>query len=131
MSRASVGLEAARRSLRPLRTCAAPTLPAPAATSLPLSVHQHPSCLALPLPVVPARSLLKSALGLGPRYRVVLVMPSGGQLAQVADLYRQGKLKPVVAQVFPLEQAAQAQDLLKQGHTRGKIVLRVGEPAAG
>lgn len=45
-------------------------------------------------------------MGLGPRYRLELVFPNGAQLAEIAELYGQGKLKPVVAQVLPLEQAA-------------------------
>ena len=32
--------------------------------------------------VDPWRSFLKSALGLGPRYRVMMVSPNGAQLAQ-------------------------------------------------
>ncbi|HMK93086.1 MAG TPA: zinc-binding alcohol dehydrogenase family protein [Thermoleophilia bacterium] len=43
-------------------------------------------------------------------------------LAEVARLVDQGKLKPVVGQVLPLEQARRAHELL-DGHHFGKIVL--------
>lgn len=47
------------------------------------------------------------------------------QLKQIADLIDEGKVKPVIAKIFPLEQAAEAQKESKEGHTRGKIVLKV------
>lgn len=98
----------------------------------------------------PSRSFLKGALGLGPRYRVVLVFHNGAQvrkrvdllpsplaaalrcsstahrravhlnaplprcaapacrpvqLTSIAQLYSEGKLKPVLAQTLPLEKA--------------------------
>jgi NADPH:quinone reductase-like Zn-dependent oxidoreductase len=49
--------------------------------------------------------------------------PDGAQLAQIASLIDAGKVRTTVAAVFPLAQAAAAQELSKQGHTRGKIVL--------
>lgn len=52
------------------------------------------------------RRFLKGALWLGPRYRVVLVWPSGAQLATLFRLWQEGKLKPVVAEVMPLSKAA-------------------------
>ena len=47
------------------------------------------------------------------------------QLNQIAKLIDEGKLKPVIAKVMPLEQAAEAQKESEQGHVRGKIVLEV------
>lgn len=46
-------------------------------------------------------------------------------LKQIADLIDAGKVKPVIAEVYPLEDAAAAQEKSKQGHTTGKIVLQV------
>lgn len=46
-------------------------------------------------------------------------------LEQGARLIEEGKLKIHVSQVLPLAQAAQAHRLLEQGHTSGKIVLKV------
>jgi NADPH:quinone reductase-like Zn-dependent oxidoreductase len=50
------------------------------------------------------------------------------QLKQIAALIDEGKLKIFIAKVFPLEKAAEAQELSEKGHTRGKIVLEVLRP---
>lgn len=47
------------------------------------------------------------------------------QLEHIAQLIDAGKVKPVIAKIMRLEQAAEAQELSKEGHSRGKIVLRV------
>jgi NADPH2:quinone reductase len=44
-------------------------------------------------------------------------------LASLLDLLQQKKIKPLVAQRFPLEDARHAQELLGQGGVQGKIVL--------
>lgn len=49
----------------------------------------------------------------------------GPELAQVVALADEGKLAVNVERVFPLDQAAAAQELNRQGHVRGKIVIRV------
>lgn len=49
----------------------------------------------------------------------------GPQLSQVVALADEGKLAVNVERVFPLEEAAAAQELNRQGHVRGKIVIRV------
>ena len=54
----------------------------------------------------PLLGFLRSALWLGPRYRVVLVAPSGARLAQIAGLVAEGRVKPVIHSVLPLEKAA-------------------------
>jgi NADPH2:quinone reductase len=47
-------------------------------------------------------------------------------LTTLLDLLRQQKLKPIVAQRFPLAEARQAQELLAKGGVIGKIVLVPG-----
>ena len=44
----------------------------------------------------------------------------------IASLIDAGTVTPVVSTVLPLAEARQAHELLEAGHTRGKIVLRVG-----
>jgi NADPH:quinone reductase-like Zn-dependent oxidoreductase len=46
-------------------------------------------------------------------------------LEQIAHLIDEGKVMPVIAEVIPLEHAAEAQKLSEEGHTRGKIVLKI------
>lgn len=48
-------------------------------------------------------------------------------LDQITELIDSGAVIPVVSQIFPLKEAAEAQRLLEEGHTRGKIVLEVIE----
>jgi NADPH:quinone reductase-like Zn-dependent oxidoreductase len=47
------------------------------------------------------------------------------QLNEIAKLVDSGKLQITIEKVFPLAEARAAQELNAQGHTRGKIVLRV------
>jgi len=46
-------------------------------------------------------------------------------LDAIARLVDDGKVRPVVSEVFALEEAREAQLRLKEGHVRGKIVLKV------
>jgi NADPH:quinone reductase-like Zn-dependent oxidoreductase len=48
-------------------------------------------------------------------------------LNAIAKLVDEGKVKPVIAKVLPLEQAAKAHEISQKGHVRGKIVLKVHE----
>jgi NADPH:quinone reductase-like Zn-dependent oxidoreductase len=47
------------------------------------------------------------------------------ELEEIAKLIDEGKVSPVIGKIFTLEQAAEAQQLSKEGHVRGKIVLKV------
>jgi NADPH:quinone reductase-like Zn-dependent oxidoreductase len=47
------------------------------------------------------------------------------QLRQLAQLIDADKIKPVIAMILPLKDAAEAHRISEQGHTRGKIVLQV------
>ncbi|MGF1427905.1 NADP-dependent oxidoreductase [Kitasatospora sp. LaBMicrA B282] len=64
-----------------------------------------------------------SVLALGGRY--VFVRPDTADLTALTELAESGKLTVEVAASFPLEQAADAQRLSAEGHTRGKIVVTV------
>jgi NADPH:quinone reductase-like Zn-dependent oxidoreductase len=71
------------------------------------------------------------ALGeqLAPRYGVTfslpLVHPSGEQMATMAPLFEAGQLKTHLEAVFPLQDVAQAHQLIEGSHVRGKVVLTV------
>jgi NADPH:quinone reductase-like Zn-dependent oxidoreductase len=62
----------------------------------------------------------------GRRCRNVLVRPRGDDLRHLKRLAEEGKLRPVIQQVYPLEQAAEAHKASEAGHVRGKVVLGVG-----
>lgn len=55
----------------------------------------------------------------------VFVTPSAVDLAELAALVDAGRLAIDVAQVFPLEQTADAHRLVAGGHVRGKVVVAV------
>ena len=64
----------------------------------------------------------------GVRQAFVMSEANGGQLAEIAQLVGDEKLKAIVETVLPLSDATRGQELSERGHTRGKIVLRVIEP---
>ncbi len=53
----------------------------------------------------------------------------GKELAQIAALTDEGRVKVVVAEVLPLSEARKAQEMSESRHVAGKIVLRVAEEA--
>lgn len=61
------------------------------------------------------------------RYGLAVVRPerSAARLAELAELYAQGKLRIPIRQTFPLEQAAEAHRLIETRGGRGKIVLTI------
>lgn len=59
------------------------------------------------------------------RAAVVMVKACGTDLARIAALVEQGKVRTVVDSVFPLAQAAQAHDRSRSQRARGKIILQV------
>ena len=56
----------------------------------------------------------------------VFARPDAADLAALGRLAEEKRLAVEVARTYPLEQAAEAQQLLREGHTRGKLVLSVG-----
>lgn len=64
-----------------------------------------------------------AVLGLGGGY--VFVRPDARDLQALTELAERGELRVDVAATFPLEQAADAQLLNREGHTRGKIIIAV------
>jgi len=51
---------------------------------------------------------------------------SAERLAELVDLYEQGKLKVHVQETFPLDQVAAAHREVDAGHVRGKLLLTIG-----
>lgn len=61
------------------------------------------------------------------RYTFLLMTANGTELAQLAQLIEQGKLKPQVDQVFPLAQTQAALAYSEKGRAHGKIIVQVAE----
>jgi len=74
---------------------------------------------------VAGTSGVEEAAAHGVRGAALLVEPDRAGLEGVTALVEAGLLRPRVEQVFPLEQAARAHELIETGRTRGKIVLSV------
>lgn len=55
------------------------------------------------------------------------VIPDGSALATIGRLLDSGAVQVYIDKVFDLKDAAQAHTALEEGHTRGKIVLRVSD----
>lgn len=71
---------------------------------------------------VPNEDLLNKA---GIRAGYHFVYPEGKELSTIAKLFEDKKIKAPVVQELRLSECKRAQDLSQQGHTRGKIVLKV------
>ncbi len=54
-----------------------------------------------------------------------MARPDAAQLAEIAKLVDEGRVRPWVQSTFPLSEAASAQQTLEKGHIRGKIVLKM------
>ncbi len=63
----------------------------------------------------------------GVRASGMLTQANPAQLKEIASLIDAGTIRPIVAQVFPLAEAAQAHKALDAGKALGKLVLRVRE----
>jgi len=52
---------------------------------------------------------------------------AGEQLRTIVDLYNRGLLRPPAIEVLPLAEAGEAHRRVREGHVRGKIVLKVAD----
>jgi NADPH:quinone reductase-like Zn-dependent oxidoreductase len=71
-----------------------------------------------------AFGVVRGLLG-GKRLAVTRVKPRGGELEKISALIEAGKIRPVVENIFSLEQIAEAHRLSQAGHVRGKLVIRI------
>ena len=65
------------------------------------------------------------AAALGVHAMFFIVTPDAAELAELAGLVDEGKLRPVVSQVFPLRDGRQAFESATKPHPPGKTVLTV------
>ena len=55
----------------------------------------------------------------------ISVRPNGGQITTIAELLASGAVKINIDNTYPLAQVAQAHRYLEDGHTRGKVVVKL------
>jgi alcohol dehydrogenase len=72
-----------------------------------------------------ARRVLAASREMGVAYYRFLTESNGEQLTNIAQLVDEGKITPVIDQVFPFEKLPDAFQRLASGRARGKIVLAV------
>jgi NADPH:quinone reductase-like Zn-dependent oxidoreductase len=63
----------------------------------------------------------------GIRGAPVFSHPDANELAEITKLIDAGKIKPIVTQVLPFSDAAKADAQAETHHTRGKVVLKIGD----
>src|SRR5438477_6226893 len=63
----------------------------------------------------------------GIRGSSMMAHPDANVLDELGKLIEAKKITPIVSQVFPLSEASKAHQQIETRHTRGKIVLKVGE----
>jgi NADPH:quinone reductase-like Zn-dependent oxidoreductase len=59
----------------------------------------------------------------GVGYRYLFMHPSGNDLAQLADLIEQGRLRVVIDRTYPFAEIAEALDYVERGRAKGKVVV--------
>ncbi|MEQ1576172.1 MAG: NADP-dependent oxidoreductase [Hyphomicrobium sp.] len=61
----------------------------------------------------------------GAIYSFLFAHPDGSQLAEIGELLKAGRIRPVIDKIFPFEQAKEALAYLEQGRAKGKVVVQV------
>ncbi len=63
----------------------------------------------------------------GIRGTSISVTPNATELDEISKLIEQKKIRPIVSQIFPLKEAAKADEQAATHHTRGKMVIKIAE----
>lgn len=69
--------------------------------------------------------IIRAARKQGTAYSFLFVHPDGGQLAEIGELLKAGKIRPVIDRVFPFAEAKEALAYLEKGRAKGKVVVRM------
>ena len=72
-----------------------------------------------------SRKIIRHARKRGGAYSFLFVHPDGSQLAEIAELLKAGRIRPVIDKVFPFEQATEALAYLEKGRAKGKVVVQM------
>jgi NADPH:quinone reductase-like Zn-dependent oxidoreductase len=95
-------------------------------TGLPAATERYGPNLGV---LVVGMRVLSNAIGTrlfrGIRFTTVVRAADGNTLAELGKLVDARKIRPVVAQVFPLERIAEAHLAQETGRTRGKLAIRL------
>lgn len=72
-----------------------------------------------------SRKIIRQAGKRGAAYSFLFVHPDGGQLAEIGELLKAERIRPVIDKVFPFEQAKEALAYLEMGRAKGKVVVQM------
>lgn len=72
-----------------------------------------------------SRKVIRHAGKIGASYSFVFVHPDGRQLAEIGELLKAERIRPVIDKVFPFEQAKDALAYLEKGRAKGKVVVQM------
>jgi len=72
-----------------------------------------------------SRKIVRHARKRGIAYSFLFVHPDGSQLAEISELLKAGRIRPVIDKVFPFEKAKEALTYLEGGRAKGKVVVRM------
>lgn len=72
-----------------------------------------------------SRKIVKQSKKKGVEYVFHFVRPDGQQLAEIGELLKAERIRPVIDKVFPFEQAREALDYLALGRAKGKVVVKI------
>lgn len=72
-----------------------------------------------------SRKIKRLAKKQGVTYSFLFARPDGNQLAEIGELLKAERIRPVIDKVFPFEQAKEALEYLALGRSRGKVVVKV------
>jgi NADPH:quinone reductase len=89
------------------------------------AVRPHGQLAAIATPRLDLDQLLDANL----TFHGILIDNHGDRTRMLADQLRQHLLRPIIAEVFPLERAADAHRRLDTGHSGGKLVLQLRQEA--
>jgi NADPH:quinone reductase-like Zn-dependent oxidoreductase len=72
-----------------------------------------------------ARLWLTSRIRRGRRLVFFVCKPNRANLATLRELIEGGRVRPVIDRVYPLDELADALEAMGEGHTQGKLVVRI------
>jgi NADPH:quinone reductase-like Zn-dependent oxidoreductase len=58
-------------------------------------------------------------------YSFLFARPDGDQLAEIGELLKTERIRPVIDKVFAFAQAKEALEYLAQGRAKGKVVVQI------
>lgn len=72
-----------------------------------------------------SRKIIRHASKRGAAYSFLFVHPDGSPLAEIGELLKAERIRPVIDKVFPFEQAKEALAYLEMGRAKEKVVVQM------